>query len=137
MSNLIASNYRSSATGYLPALNPIDTIESVSTGGSLSVPGAVSNGTTLATTAISNLYFNPTFTPPVGALKNFVTGTGTSVVYPATGVTFIQGNSTPATAVNTITMLTANRCQLQFVGVNGSGNEVYRVIHYTGGVTLT
>jgi len=133
MSNLIASNYHPSATGYLPALNPVDTTESVSTGGSAGAPGAVSNGTTLTTVAIATLYFNPTFTPPVGAIKNFVTGTGTSVVYPATGVTFIQG---PSTAVNTITMLTANRCQLQFIGVNGSGNEVYRVINYTGGVTL-
>ena len=134
MSNLIATNYRASATGYLPALNSSDNTETVSTGGSAGAPGAVSNGTTLTTTAIGSLYFNPTVTPPVGAIKNFVTGTGTTTVYPGTGVTFIQGS---ATAVNTIVMPTLNRCQLQFVGVNGSGNEVYRLINYTGAVTLT
>ena len=136
MSNLIATNYRASATGYLPHLispeipeNPGSTAASqTSTKGSatfcnLSGTGVVS--------------FTPAAVPPVGAIKEFYQkAAAVANIQALTNCVFVQGptNTPIATQVQLGTAIT-QYAKFQYIGLNASGLQMYRLLSTNGTVS--
>jgi len=144
MSNLIASNYRATSTGFLPSLQSNEAIETLTT--SLTVSPALTSVkgglTTVASTGtaagVTPVTFNPAAIPPIGAIKEFIqmstTATNVCAITPnPTTVVFIKGSSTSVATV-TLDVVLSQFARFQYVGVNGSGKLVYRLVSTNGTV---
>ena len=144
MSNLIATNYRASATGFLPSLQSNEAIETLTTSATstpslASVKGGLTTVASTGTAAgITPVTFTPAVIPAIGAIKEFIqmstTATNVCAITPnAASVVFIKGASTSVATV-TLDVVLSQFARFQFIGVNGSGKLVYRLLATNGTV---
>lgn len=129
MSLLQASTYKPTATGYLPMLKSLDVPEVLAS--------AASNATTsLATTvcltsAPAPCTFTPAVVPPIGAVKKFVQGGATNAVTITAGgnAIFVKGPNNVGLAAQVVLGAALTQYAVyQFVGINASGLQMYRLI---------
>jgi len=137
MSNLTATNYRASATGFLPQLYSPEIIETLAPAGTTasSTKGSATNVSFATAAAAGTLTFTPAVTPPVGAIKEFYnTAAFQATITPGTNVALISGSGT---VINTIVLanVVTQFAKLQYTGLNGSGKLVYRLISSNGTTT--
>ena len=133
MSQLQASNYKATATGYLPMLKSLDVPE---------IPGsaAASQTTTnLATTtcllsAAGAVTFSPSVVPPIGAIKKFLQGAAFNATItpdPAKAI-FVKGPNNVALATNVVLAALASgvvqTASYQYIGLTSAGLQQYRLI---------
>jgi len=135
MSNLIASNYRATSSGYLPNLISPEIIENAAS--TVASPQSATKGgaTFCNLTSTGIVAFTPAVVPPIGAIKDFYqkSGGAQAAIQATNNCVFVQGptNTLIATQVLLTTAYT-QYARFQYIGLNTSGLQMYRLLSTTG-----
>ena len=137
MSNLIATNYTASSTGYLPQLiSPEIPENSVST---VSTPQSATKGSStfcnLSSSGIVN--FTPAVVPPLGAIKEFYQKSTGAIagVKPLTNCVFVQGPANTPIVQVLFAAVPTQYARFQYIGLNAGGFQAYRLLATNGTVS--